>query len=288
MAEPSLKQQFLRLLRDVMHRNGVRQKDLVQHLEVSASAMSQMLNGAMMPSQKRLDQMLEFLHPDLAEAEALQQMLYWLRAGRRRMPSGTNRRLFMLRCRSGISISRLAELSGISEVRLRRLESAATSQLSFDDAIVLAGVLGCSVGELTGEEVYEASASLPAEVAEADTLSLPRIRLAELTEYNAGEHIGNFAFDRAGEFVERCLLSASAAAVVGASAAELNAALPGEFSLTLGDRKPEDFLPLELCRNAKGNFFIRGGGSGVFGIPDGGAEAIWAIPLLEICYIPKN
>ena len=95
MAKTSLKQQFLRLLRDVMRRNGVRQAEVARRLGMSASAISQVMNGVLLPSQRRLDQLFEILHPEVKEAEELQRMLYWLRSGREFPTSGNNRRLFV-------------------------------------------------------------------------------------------------------------------------------------------------------------------------------------------------
>lgn len=288
MAEPSLKQQFLRLLREVMRRSGMQRKELMCRLGISASAMSQIFSGAMLPSQKRLDQLCEILHPALEEAESLQSMLYWLRSGRNRMPSDANRRLFMLRCRSGLTIRELAERSSISEARLRRLENSGGSRLSDDEIARLLPILECSAEDLNIDAAYGGAVSLPATAAEEDTVSLPRLELCDLEEYSEAEHIGNFAFDHARDFVERGLLSASATAVVCAEADELKAVVPGHFALTLGDRRPEEFLELELCRGEKGGFFVRGIGAGIFGAPPENEEVRWALPILELCYIPKK
>lgn len=288
MAKTPLKQQFLHLLRDVMRRNGVRQADVARHLNMSASAMSQVMSGVMLPSQRRLDQMFEFLHPDLEEAEELQHMLYWLRSGRDSLTSGSNRRLFMLRCRSGMSIRQLSESTGMTGARLRKLENAAGACPTSEEATKLAGALGCSTDELIGEEKsYEASAALPVEAAEGLRCSLPMISLADMTAYSAEDDIGEFAQRLVREYVAGDAV-AGASAVVGVSASELFSDLPGDFFLTLGDRNAEKNAALRLCRNASGEFFVRGARSGVFRKPGGGTDEVWSVPILEICYIPQN
>ena len=288
MTDSSLKQRFLRLLREIMRRNKVRQKDLAKHLSVSASAMSQIMNGLLPPSQKRLDQMFELLKPELQEAEQLQDMLYWLRSGRRHLTLESNRRLFMLRCRCGISLRQLSESTMIPMARLRKLENSANTCISVDEAEALAGALGCSAKELTEGNEYEAQAVAPLEAAEGDRIIVPRIGLAELADCPAGGNVGNHASDLARKFTECESYLDSATVVADASSEELHAAIPGSFSLTLGERRRDDSAGLELCMNTEGEFFVRGGRTGVFGVPGGGSSAVWSVPILKICYFPEN
>ena len=291
MAELSLKQQFVRLLRDILIRSGVRQKDLVRHLGISASAMSQMLSGLLIPTPKRLDQMFELLRPRVEDAEKLQHMIYWLRSGRNRMPSGMNRRLFMLRCQRGLSVSQLSAACGISEARLRRLERFPSVRMSVAEEAALAEVFGCSDGYLSGKSGYEQSVSLPLEASDAHLVSLPSVDLEELREYAPPESIGRFVFSRARRFLQRAALPPEALAAVCAPAEQLRLALAGEVELILGDERPKGFLKLELCHAVAGGFFIRGE-SGMFhpealGRPCEDATVKWSVPVLEVCYMPK-
>ena len=72
MAELSLKQQFVRSLRGMLRNSGMTRGELIAHLGISASAMSQMLKGELLPTASRLDKIIEFLHPPVDEAEKLQ------------------------------------------------------------------------------------------------------------------------------------------------------------------------------------------------------------------------
>ena len=176
----------------------------------------------------------------------------------------------------------------IPMARLRKLESAANVCISADEAEVLAGVLGCSTEELTADQEYDAPASGPLEAAEGGKVVVPRMELAALAGYDAGESIGNFAYGSARYFTE-CEAFLDAAAVVDAPSEELCAAIPGRFSLTLSEpRRDGGDAALELCMNAEGEFFVRGGCAGVFDVPGGGDRAVWAVPILKICYFPEN
>ena len=137
-----LKQRFVKLLRDLLKRNGIHQKDLVQELGVTASAASQIFSGALIPSQTRLDQLFELLKPEVEEAELLEDMAFWLRSGRRVMPSEANRKLFFMRCRSGLSNAELAGRTALPLARVNALENQPGAVPDPMELAALAEVLG--------------------------------------------------------------------------------------------------------------------------------------------------
>jgi len=290
MAEFSLKQQFVRSLRKAVSAGGATRAALMECLGLSASAVSQMLSGDILPTLKRLDQLIEFLHPEPDDAEKLQTMLLWLRAGSDRCPSEFNRRLFMARCRNALSIEKLAMLSAIPASRLRRLERTAYAEPTGEEVAALSMILGQPLKD--GVFVAETDAE-PQEVAESPTLMLPRISVECLAKYSAKADFLRFVADNGRGFLAFHLLPAEAAAVVIAPADKFGAALPGKLELILGVGRPKGFMRLDLCGRSSGaGFFMDGepalASGGFFAPRSGRARAAWRLPVLQANHIPEG
>ena len=278
-----LKQRFVKLLRELLKRNGIHQKDLVQKLGVTASAASQIFSGALIPSQLRLDQLFELLKPEVEEAELLEDMAFWLRSGRRIMPSEANRRLFLLRCRCGLSGADLAGRADMSPARVNALENQPGAVPTPFELAALAAVLGSNVLELADPGVAEADRRVEAADAE-HTVLLPRLGIGELCDYDGRERLDVFAARRARGFAECVGISPDAAALFTAPAAALDIAGTGTLKMILCEHAPRGGEKLLLCGNSAGKFFIRGGG--IFASAKDRHDAEWSIPLLEISYAP--
>ena len=278
-----LKQRFVKLLRELLRRSGIRQKDLGPKLGVTASAASQILNGAMTPSQSRMDQLLELLKPEVAEAQLLQDMAFWLRSGRREMPSPTNRKLFFLRCRSGLSAADLARLAGIEPKRVHALENQPGAIPSDLELAALSAVLGEGVAELAAADGGDACRYVEAADSE-HTAMLPQIGIGELRNYDGTEPIGDFAVRRARGFVECSDISPDAAAVCVVPAAEVELDGFGVLKMTLGEKPQRGMEKILLCADPAGKPFIRGWSFAP--AADSRRKAVWSIPLLEISYTP--
>lgn len=277
-----LKRRFVKLLRELLKRNGIQQKDLVHKLGITASAASQIFSGAMTPSQLRIDQLIELLKPDVDEAQLLHKMAYWLRAGRREMPSRANRRLFYLRCRSGFSEADLAQRSGIPDKRLHALENQPAALPDATELAALAAILGEEALELASPENREPGKY--AEAADSAHLALlPQIGAKELSDYSGGERIGDFASRRARRFVECVDAAPDAAAVCVVPAAAIGLGGSGILKMVLSEKTPPGMEKLSLCADRLGGLFIRGR---VFAAADDRRSAEWSIPLLEISYAP--
>ena len=293
MAELSLKQQFVRLLRRMFRDSGMTRGELIARLRVSASAMSQMLNGELLPTVSRLDQIVEALHPSVEDAEKLQDMLLWLRSGSRVRRSEFNRRLFMARCHSSLTLEQLAEASAIPLARLRRLERTAYAVPTPDEVAALGAVLGRTLenGALVAPGEDDAATGM-LEVADSSNVVLPRIAADVLSTYSArkdllkfveGNYIGFWAFH---------LLPAEAVAVVSAPAERFGVSLPGTLELVLGCRRTEGYARLELCKAAGGGLFMDGdrtiyGGWLLDGRPER-RKTVWRLPVLQLNHIPDG
>lgn len=290
MAELSLKQQFVRLLREVLNDSGMTRGELIAHLGISASAMSQMLNGELLPTVTRLDQLIEALHPSVENAEKLQNMVLWLRSGATREHSDFNRRLFMARCQSLLTIDQLAMASGISAARLRRLESTAYAVPTPDEAAALSGIFGLPLeaGILVGASGQGGALK----VAESLNVVLPKITIDALSAYSKKEDLLKCVEANSIGFLAFHLLPAEAVAVVCAPAKRFGVALPGMLELVLGNARPQGFMRLELCRELRGDGFFVDGDAEFYGnalLTGGGKKkAAWRLPVLQINHIPEG
>lgn len=292
MAELSLKQHFVRLLREVLRDSGMTRGELIAHLGISASAVSQMLNGELLPTVTRLDQIIEALHPSVENAEKLQNMVLWLRAGATREHSDFNRRLFMARCQSALTIDQLATASAIPAARLRRLESTAYAVPTPDEAAILSGIFGVSLLE----GVFAAGAAgqaAPLEAADSLNVVLPKITADVLSAYSAGKDFLKYVNANSIGFLAFHLLPAEAVAVVCAPAKRFGVALPGMLELVLGSSRPKGFMRLELCREKSGGAFFMDGDTAFYGnwlTPGGNGKkkAAWRLSVLQVNHIPEG
>ena len=277
-----LRQRFVKLLRELLRRNDIQQKDLVSKLGITASAASQIFSGAMTPSQLRIDQLIELLKPEVAEAQLLHEMAYWLRSGRREMPSRANRKLFYLRCRSGLSENDLAQRSGIPPKRLHALENHPGVVPDEAELAALAAALGEEVLEIGSRDSPDRGKEI--EAADSAQLALlPQIGAAELRDYTGGEGIGDFASRRARGFMECVEVSPEASAVGVVPAEAIGLGGSGMVKMVLGEKKPRGMEKLSLCADPAGKLFIRGR---FFAAEENRRKADWSIPLLEISYAP--
>lgn len=292
MAELSLKQQFVRLLREVLNDSGMTRGELIAHLGISASAMSQMLKGELLPTVARLDQIIETLHPSVENAEKLQNMVLWLRSGATREHSDFNRRLFMARCQSSLTIDQLAMASAIPAGRLRRLESTAYAVPTPDEAATLSGIFGLPLE--AGILVAGASGQgAPQKVAESLNVVLPKITVDALSAYPAKADLLKYVEANSIGFLAFHLLPAEAVAVVCAPAKRFGVALPGMLELVLGNARPRGFMRLELCREARGNGLFMDGDADFYGNvlsqgDVGKKKAAWRLPVLQVNHIPEG
>ncbi len=306
-----LKTKFGKLIRDYLRDAEIRQNDLAARLQISGSAVSQMLHGKIVPNQQQLNVICELLELDRAQAYELQSMLSCIRTGAENMRSPFNEVMFSLRCQRGLTHQQLANLSGIPASHLQVFENCFEAVPTLDEASKLAPILGCTpaallqsagvgglsraaidqltaAGEMTEDEVCEAVGAYRSE------RQAPLLNLVDLEKFD-GKSLAVFA-QRAGkvlELGERDLPEDTVA--VSASGRDLAIGLPGNIQLLVAQTRPAGYRELDLCRTEDGKFVLqetRRNNVKEFRLAGtrkpNTSPAVWKLPVLEMIIRPTK
>lgn len=141
MTPAPLKLKLGKLIKSGLQAAGLRQLDLAQHLQVSTSAVSQMLNGKTAPAAAHLDKIFQLLNCSRNQVFIMRDLLARIRSGMHEFHSPVNEFIRSSRKERGLSMSKLAELSEIPVAELRILETCSTVIPSDEQLIVLAKIL---------------------------------------------------------------------------------------------------------------------------------------------------
>ena len=141
MTSVPLKLKLGKLIKSGLQAAGLRQLDLAQHLQVSTSAVSQMLNGKTAPAAVHLDKIFQLLNCSRNQVFIMRDLLARIRSGMHEFRSPVNEFIRNSRKERSLSMSKLAELSGISVAELRILETCSTVIPSEEQLMTLAKIL---------------------------------------------------------------------------------------------------------------------------------------------------
>ena len=141
MGPISLKLKLGKLIKSVLQADGLRQLDLAQHLQISTSAVSQMLNGKTAPTAVHLNKIFQLLNCHHNQIFVMRDLLARIRSGMHELHSPINEFIRSSRKAHGISMAKLANLSGISVTEIRILETCSTVVPSSGQIINLAKIL---------------------------------------------------------------------------------------------------------------------------------------------------
>ena len=144
----NLKQHFGKLLKEHIKNAQVRQLDLAEALDLSPSAVSQIISGRMSPNLKQLDIIMQLLALDRSACAELRDCLTRIRSGDEELRSPLNDFIKSARTKQGLTLEQLALMSGIPEENLQMLESCVNVQPTPYEAVRLAAIFNCNVGEL--------------------------------------------------------------------------------------------------------------------------------------------
>ena len=138
MTSVPLKLKLGKLIKSGLQAAGLRQLDLAQHLQISTSAVSQMLNGKTAPAAVHLDKIFQLLNCSRNQVFIMRDLLARIRSGMHEFRSPVNEFIRNSRKDRGLSMSKLAEQSGIPVAELRMLETCSTVVPSDEQLAILA------------------------------------------------------------------------------------------------------------------------------------------------------
>ena len=141
MTSAPLKLKLGKLIKSGLQAAGLRQLDLAQHLQVSTSAVSQMLNGKTAPAAVHLDKIFQLLNCSRNQVFIMRDLLARIRSGMHELHSPVNEFIRGARKERGLSMARLASLSEIPVAELRVLETCSTVVPSNEQIMTLAEIL---------------------------------------------------------------------------------------------------------------------------------------------------
>lgn len=141
MTSVSLKLKLGKLIKSGLQAAGLRQLDLAQHLQISTSAISQMLNGKTAPAAVHLDKIFQLLNCSRNQIFIMRDLLARIRSGMHELRSPVNEFIKSARKGRRLSLAKLSSLSKIPVAELRILETCSTVTPSNEQIMTLAKVL---------------------------------------------------------------------------------------------------------------------------------------------------
>ena len=152
MIKNTLREKLAQLLRHELIRNRCKQNHLAEELAITPSAVSQMLQGKIMPSMIQLDKICEVLGLPRQRAFELRCLLSRIRCGSGCMQSPLGELISRLRSEKGMTMRELGEASHLPEHIIELLEMTPDIVPELSDLQKVAGALKIDAGEL-----YEAA-----------------------------------------------------------------------------------------------------------------------------------
>jgi len=156
MTSVPLKLKLGKLIKSGLQAAGLRQLDLAQHLQVSTSAVSQMLNGKTAPAAIHLDKIFQLLNCSRNQVFIMRDLLARIRSGMHELRSPVNEFIRSARKGHSLSMAKLAHLSKIPVAELRILETCSTVAPSSEQITALAEIL-----EFKNDDIQQLLNDLP-------------------------------------------------------------------------------------------------------------------------------
>lgn len=141
MTPAPLKLKLGKLIKSSLRAACLKQTDLAQHLQISASAVSQMLNGNTAPTAIHLNEIFKLLDCHSNQVFMMRDLLSRIRSGMHELHSPVNDFIRDSRKARELSMIKLANLSKIPINELQNLETCSTVIPSNDQILQLSKVL---------------------------------------------------------------------------------------------------------------------------------------------------
>jgi transcriptional regulator with XRE-family HTH domain len=301
MAITPLKSKLGETLRAILNASVIRQKDIAKALDISCSAVSQMLSGKIVPSHRQLETIFEMTCADRDLAMETEALLYRIRNGDRTLRSAFNQQFMSARRMTGLDIGKLSARSGIAVSRLNMLENNLDAIATVEEINKLSPLLKWPVEDmllaagLARPMVDGESLSVAEPAAEYRTMrrTLPVLELSQLRDFRPGEeNLFNFAMRHASRQTERGANLPVPAVAVVASCRELKMGVGGEVILLLSETRPEGYREVDLIRDRLGRMRVRERQRGCLRVLQSQSAhakvgyAKWSLPVLEMVLRP--
>ncbi len=245
-----LKLKLGKLIKSGLQAAGLRQLDLAQHLQISTSAVSQMLNGKTAPAAVHLDKIFQLLNCSRNQVFIMRDLLARIRSGMHELRSPVNEFIKSARKEHNLSLAKLSSLSKIPVAELRILETCSTVVPSNEQIMALANVLDfddTDIQQLLTDLPLYGSDSLSEEIQEQTasygsvskfSTQIPVVSIENMLKFNpALEDIKNFVWRNydhvlSAQTLDDSINSDDVFAIVD-SGDNFNPPLPGSISLVV-------------------------------------------------------
>ncbi|MCP3966946.1 MAG: helix-turn-helix domain-containing protein [Lentisphaerae bacterium] len=269
MPTTPLKIKLGKLIKSGLQAAGLRQLDLARHLNISTSAVSQMLNGKTAPDAAHLEKVFSLLNCSRNQIFIMRDLLAKIRSGVHELRSPLNDLLREARKARNLTYAGLSSLTSISTAELRAFESCSTALPSKEQMEKLSEALEIQ-GSVFQEEISRymnvVQDNAPCEVQEQqagfttvtkDVKSIPVVSGKSMLEFNpAFEDIKNFVWRQYEQIISNPALSTDDEEVfaINDAGSRFDPALPGSALLHVTLKKyPEndDIVVVKLKNNDK-------------------------------------
>ncbi|WET07720.1 helix-turn-helix transcriptional regulator [Lentisphaerota bacterium ZTH] len=270
MPTTPLKIKLGKLIKSGLQAAGLRQLDLARHLNISTSAVSQMLNGKTAPDAAHLEKVFSLLNCSRNQIFIMRDLLAKIRSGVHELRSPLNDLLREARKARNLTYAGLSSLTSIATAELRAFESCSTALPSKEQMEKLSEALEIQ-GSVFQEEISRymnvVQENTPCEVQEQqagfaavpkDVKSIPVVSGKSMLEFNpAFEDIKNFVWRQYEQIISNQALSSGddeEVFAVNDAGNRFDPVLPGSALLHVTLKKyPEngDIVVVKLKNNDK-------------------------------------
>lgn len=301
---------FESTMKKYLKRAKLRQVYLASMLNISPSAVSQMIKCRISMSRAQLHTICEGLKLSRDEALEMQTLLTRIRDGESDYRTPFNRFMTMKRREHKLSFQRLSQLTKISSLRLRSFEKDINVDFTYEDAEKIGKVYNCTTDFLmqklsfgprsieylpvasTDDSVIEVADS----GAEYETRQkIQTVRLKDFSEFSDNADL--FTFAKARSFEEIFYDLGKEGVAIAAEGREIGINVPGEMILFVTDKKPMSYVcRMLICMDSAKKCRLvqrKDGSDKLYEVTSDGSwqevsgKLRWALAIIEMKFVPR-
>lgn len=247
------RENFARQLKQLITDHGISQVAIAEKLKVTPAAVSQYINGIVLPSSAHLKIITDMAKASSQEEYVLSCSLSLARTEpRSARTSDFNRAFFDMHMSCGLSLEQLAVRIGISSERLWAMENDPGVEPSAAEIELLKGFFGVYYQSATATTVDKMLM-----VCEDVKSTVPQISLQKLREFTPGrESLHAFACRNRREVSMLPAVGFVEPVVIICKSSEVHYAYDGLLQIVVAQEVPQGYLPMELHRYFDGTFTL--------------------------------